>query len=347
MDGRRVLADSWYATELGWPTVDDVLPRRLPRALTSNPLIRGVLLWWYGRRREIVACAGSGSVFRVLAFLERVAGRRGRHLVLFEFIPAAEPAGGRGSARLPLRRALRRHVVQPVLQRSLLFAHTLTEWERERNALMFGVPQSRFVYLPWPLVFRDDELPEYGERTTVVASGRSLCDWPTVFEAARGQGWDLVVVCAADDLDEVRRLNHDGTAKVLSEIPLEEHRRLVAEAAVYMLALKEGAMSSGHIRVMDCVRGGTPLVAAAVLGLDQYVRDGETALLYAPGDHLAARRAVNRLLEDGDLRSRLREVAFERAQAWPREDYLAAIGGLLERRPSASPDAALGHQLTR
>jgi len=65
---------------------------------------------------------------------------------------------------------------------------------------------------------------------------------------------------------------------------------------------------------------GRPVVAGAVGGLLDLVVDGETGLLVPPRDVRALRVALERLLADGDLRSRLGSGARERARtllSWP------------------------------
>ena len=105
---------------------------------------------------------------------------------------------------------------------------------------------------------------------------------------------------------------------------------MVPHAAVYILALEEAGASSGQIRVHDAVRSGTPLVAADVRGLTDYVRKDETALVFSPGDARAAREAVNRILDDRSLAERLREAAFAFGRTRTREEYLKTILELIE-----------------
>lgn len=330
----KVLADGWYANELGLQTLEDEpLPSWLAKRLGS-PLARGIALWWRSRGYDRLALIGSGNLLYTVILLERLWPRRRRYLVLLQFIPVSEQAWsalGRGSKlKNQLRRWFERFVLAPVLRSSLARAHALSSWEPRRNAELFGVDPVRFVFLPWPLSFDGDELPAYSSRgRRVLASGRSLCDWPTVFAAAEDQAWDLEIVCTKDDLPKVNRLNTVAAAQVRHDIPLQEHRDLVGEVAVYLLALEEAEVSSGQIRVMDAVRGGTPLAAARVKGLADYVHDGETALQFPPGDTLAARQAVNRLLSDRELSERLRRTAFERARARTREQYMASIRSLI------------------
>ena len=65
---------------------------------------------------------------------------------------------------------------------------------------------------------------------------------------------------------------------------------------------------------------GRPVVASAVGGLTDAVEDEVTGLLVAPGDPDALRGAIERLLDDADLRARLGEAGRQRARerfSWP------------------------------
>ena len=59
---------------------------------------------------------------------------------------------------------------------------------------------------------------------------------------------------------------------------------------------------------------GRPVVATAVGGHLDLVEDGETGLLVPPGDIIALREALERLLGDPELRRRLGAAARERAR---------------------------------
>jgi glycosyltransferase involved in cell wall biosynthesis len=54
---------------------------------------------------------------------------------------------------------------------------------------------------------------------------------------------------------------------------------------------------------------GVPVVAARLGQIEEVVRDGETGLLYPPGQQEALLAACDRLLTDPDLRRRLGWVA--------------------------------------
>jgi glycosyltransferase involved in cell wall biosynthesis len=57
---------------------------------------------------------------------------------------------------------------------------------------------------------------------------------------------------------------------------------------------------------------GTPVVASRVGALPEYVTDGATGLLVAPGDAEALAEALRRVLEDNELRRRLRQNIADR-----------------------------------
>jgi len=64
----------------------------------------------------------------------------------------------------------------------------------------------------------------------------------------------------------------------------------------------------------EAMAWGRPIVATAVGGLSDAVEGGVTGLLVQPGDAGALRAALERLLGDAALRSRLGAAARERAQ---------------------------------
>jgi glycosyltransferase involved in cell wall biosynthesis len=61
---------------------------------------------------------------------------------------------------------------------------------------------------------------------------------------------------------------------------------------------------------------GRPVVASGVGGLIDAIRDGETGLLVPPGNAVALREALERLLGDSDLRARLGSAARKSVAGW-------------------------------
>lgn len=65
----------------------------------------------------------------------------------------------------------------------------------------------------------------------------------------------------------------------------------------------------GRQAALEAMAQGRPIVAADVPSLRELIRDGETGLLYPPGDLVALARGTRALLLDADLRDRLGAAA--------------------------------------
>jgi GT2 family glycosyltransferase/glycosyltransferase involved in cell wall biosynthesis len=90
--------------------------------------------------------------------------------------------------------------------------------------------------------------------------------------------------------------------------------------------------------IQEAFASGMPVVAAAVGGIPEMVRDGVSGLLFPPGDVAALRRHLLRLLDEPALLSRLRTGvpdvrSIDEDAAWTRALY----GEVAGRRPRAGP----------
>lgn len=102
----------------------------------------------------------------------------------------------------------------------------------------------------------------------------------------------------------------DRVPNVRGFVRREELARLYGRAAVVACpSLREGF----GVVCLEAMAHGRPVVASAVGGLLDLVVDGETGLLVPPGDVAALRSALQRLLGDRELRSRLGEAGRRRA----------------------------------
>ncbi len=90
--------------------------------------------------------------------------------------------------------------------------------------------------------------------------------------------------------------------------------------------------------VLEAMATGLPIVSTRAVGVVDCLRHEENALLVPPGDPQALAGAVNRLLDDADLRRRLAGQALEEARnlyAWPAvaRQILAVYEGLAGTSP--------------
>jgi glycosyltransferase involved in cell wall biosynthesis len=91
------------------------------------------------------------------------------------------------------------------------------------------------------------------------------------------------------------------------------------------------------LTVIEANACGTPVVAAAVPGLQDSVRDGETGLLVPPRDERALATALVRLLGDPDLRARLGAGALAWADRFRWDAAAVAVGDALDRAAGRAP----------
>jgi glycosyltransferase involved in cell wall biosynthesis len=137
------------------------------------------------------------------------------------------------------------------------------------------------------------------------------------------------------------RLGLDGHVAIPGEV--DDVLPYLRRAEIFVLpSLEEG---SGSVALLEALETGAAVVASSCDGIPEDVIDGEHGLLVPPGDTLALRAALARLIRTPALRAQLaargRQLFEDRFSA---ERFVAAIGevygelGALPRRPgSESP----------
>jgi glycosyltransferase involved in cell wall biosynthesis len=111
---------------------------------------------------------------------------------------------------------------------------------------------------------------------------------------------------------------------VRSDVPV-----LLQAADIFTLTSISEAAS---LTLLEAMAAGLPIVATAVGGTPELVRDGREALLVPRGDHVAAATALRTVLQDPALATRLGEAARARVRARFRLDDTIANYDRLYRR---------------
>jgi glycosyltransferase involved in cell wall biosynthesis len=326
-------APRFYFGRLGEPFVshEEAIARGLPRwirALARRPgLVQGLALGVLARRSYTVALIrrDRGTLPALLVAALPPARRR---IFVLELLRRPLP---RTAWRRVLYRIWWKLIETPALRRGMAGAQVMTEWERDAYADHYGLDRDRLYIVRWALRAGGEPPPPEvrdGDRA-VFASGRTACDWPTLFAAAERADWELTVVCSQRDRVEVERLAERVPAEVFTELPEEEHERLLRRAAVSAIVLEDRGLSAGQVRLMTSVSAGVPVVATRVRSLEGYVADGETAILVPAADPDRLRAGIDRLLAHPALRLRLRDAALSRAEGWTYADYFTTLRGLI------------------
>lgn len=209
-------------------------------------------------------------------------------------------------------------------------------------ALRWGIPEERITLVPNP-VSAPLDLPEREELRrkhgldgpTLVFAGR-LAPQKTLDVAldalARAPGVTLVIVGDGPEESQLRRhaaeLGLDGRARFLGAQP----RSIVFE----LLRAADGALLTSswenfpHM-VVEALAVGTPVLATAVGGVSEIVRDGENGLLVPAGDVGAVADAIARYFEDAGLRERLGAAAGSSVEVYAPDRIYERLEQILER----------------
>lgn len=174
-----------------------------------------------------------------------------------------------------------------------------------RNGVALGPPPPRRPKRPGAPV----ELLSVGrlrapkDFTTLVRAVAALAPGSVRLRIA-GDGPDRAEVA-----DEVAQLGLDGAVELLGA--RDDVADLLAGADAFVLSTdSEGLPMS----VLEAMAAGLPVVASAVGGVPELVRDGETGALVPPRDPNALAAAIAGLAADADLRARLGDAARRRAE---------------------------------
>ena len=148
----------------------------------------------------------------------------------------------------------------------------------------------------------------------------------------------LVIAGTGEALPRIRALVAEEGLGAHVEVPgfvdeAEKIRLLQRAHVVAQPSEKEG----WGLTVIEANACGTPCVAAAVPGLQDSVRDGETGLLVPPRDEQALAAALTRVLTDAALRDRLATGALAWAARFTWENAAAEVGEALDKAAGRTP----------
>lgn len=124
----------------------------------------------------------------------------------------------------------------------------------------------------------------------------------------------VVIIGAGTEEDELRRLI--SVANLGSQVHLLGHRKDIVSIMIEIDALCMPSRSEGlPYTALEAARSGLPIVASGVDGLREIFVDHVTALLVPPENVDALAKALEELVFDADLRSRLGKAAQDDVSA--------------------------------
>jgi len=82
--------------------------------------------------------------------------------------------------------------------------------------------------------------------------------------------------------------------------------------------------------VIEAMAMGRPVIGSRIGGITQQIVDGETGYLVAPGDSEALKKALERLLEDTEIRERMGQAAKEKVKEFYASSVVAQVEEIYE-----------------
>jgi glycosyltransferase involved in cell wall biosynthesis len=211
-----------------------------------------------------------------------------------------------------------------------------------RLAIDWGVEPKRVTVLPNPappvpeLPSRDELRRRLGLRgRTLAFAGRLTTpkSLGTLLEAVtRLDGVDLLIAGEGPDRAALEQrassLGLGDRVRFLGALPRPHVLELFRAADASVLT---STWENFPHSVVEALAVGTPVIATAVGGVAEIVRDGENGLLVAPGDPEALARAVTTFFEEPELQARLRATAAGSVERFAPLRIFGELEAVLER----------------
>lgn len=294
--------------------------RRLRPIVERSGFIRGILLFLCARKSSgvVVGCDMPG--FWVFLMLRAILGTPGGCFIL-EFI-RRRPTRTIRKLLYPIWFNL---VVKPAVKGANCKMQVMTHWEKKHYSDMFGVEKDRFFHIPYPML-RSEVMRKCNSENSggyIMSSGRVACDWDTLISAATNLvEYKFIIVHSKKDMSKIEKCKLAPNIKFFCEISIAEHNRLLEAAACYVITLHETTGSTGQVRLSNAIQLGIPVIATRNSGLEEFVMDGETAIIVPSADPVTLRNEIKQLMENPNRQKSLAEKAFQNHKQWKREDYL-------------------------
>ncbi len=188
-------------------------------------------------------------------------------------------------------------------------------WERELYADYFDIPLSRITFQHWGV-----QAPEIAvdsarliEAPYVCALGSQARDYATLAEAMRKLPHLRLAIVATPD--SVRGIRMPDNVEMHVNIPYARAMQLLQHSELMVLPMNDVNARCGHVTAVAALHLGVPTVSTNCRGLDDYLRQGDTAVVTPQGQPEELAKAIDGLVADGPRRASLgqRGQAFARA----------------------------------
>jgi len=162
---------------------------------------------------------------------------------------------------------------------------------------ILALPDNCFRFIAWPSNIYVPEIFETDEGY-FLAVGKSLRDWQTFFKAVENTPCSYIVIASIEDAKSFHPLDN---VIVMTNVSRKEYLNILRNAKGVILPLKSTIRSTGQASFLEAMAYGKPVIASDVVGVRDYLRHEENALLCQPEDEIALRECIIRIIDDSNL----------------------------------------------
>jgi glycosyltransferase involved in cell wall biosynthesis len=287
------------------PLISAVKKSMFLRYLTKFPrngFVAGILMYFTSKKYNVIVTVGHRAAMTYGA-LNRLLPRKGKIHIAKEFY-----FEGNG------KRSIRRYLLNYVYLfsfKSLTAVVVNSSKEIRPYAKGMRVPEAIFHFIPWPSSVDKPQIIESHENY-ILAVGRSLRDWKTLFAAIQGLDHHVVVVASRKDM---KNLKIPDNVTLFIDVSYDKYIELLKHAKFVVLPLVETQRSTGQASFLEAMGYGKPVIISKVVGALDYVEDGINGLYYAPGNERELRSKIIRLSGDIALQKEIGLKGLESIKA--------------------------------
>lgn len=277
--------------------------RLLARVGGPDAVIAAAL--WRRRRHVDIVLTDSERVGFPYAVMTALTRRRPRHVMIAHRL--STPGKQRLHRWLRLGRRIDHVLVYASSQAAV--AHQLGYRPDQVTRTTFMVDTEFWR----PEVGREEDSPFGSSRPLVAAVGQELRDYPTLVEAVRDLGVDVVIAAASPwsrRADSSARLDLPPNVRVVG-LDLFELRQLYLAADIVVVPVVETDFQAGITSILEAMAMGRAVICTRTAGQTDTVVDDHTGCYVPVGDVAALRAAIDRLTSDVPRRQRLADTGRE------------------------------------
>jgi glycosyltransferase involved in cell wall biosynthesis len=291
---------------------------RLGRVIERGAGRKALLAWvtFRSRRAYDVVVTDGEQIGLPFAALCRASGRRGgQHFMIVHVL------------------SVRKKIIPWKLLRLGRYVDKLIVYasaQRRFAVEQLGVAPERVVLTPFMVdtdFFSPAESPR-SSRRTICSVGLERRDFHTLCAAVEGLDVDVVLAVGSNWSTQPDRITGSPLPSNVRLCTLDfvALRALYAECRFVVMPLDETDFQAGVTTILEAMAMGKTVVCSATTGQTDVLVDGRTGLYVPPGDPVALRVAIERLLDDPDYAAELGRAA--RADAEERFDVVVYAKGL-------------------